>query len=77
MNSDQKADLVLNDLKVNVIKTKSFYDGSNRLTSRYEAVANADNGVACLRTDYTYVGATTQVDASKESISTWNSSWDI
>jgi len=77
MISDQKADILLNDLKVNVLKIKRVYDGSSRVITQYEAVANADDGMACLRTDYTYVGATTNLDAMKESIGTWSSAWDI
>lgn len=77
MASDTDVDILLVSLNSNVVKTKSFYDGSNRVTSRYEAVANSIHGGPALKTDYTYVGATTFVDASKESMGAWDSSWDI
>jgi hypothetical protein len=77
MISDTDADNYLQALQKEICKTKSVYDGSNRLITRYEALANAEDGAPCLRTDYTYVGVTTQVDATKESFSNWDSSWDI
>lgn len=77
MSSDTEADNLLTALLKEICKTKTMYDGSNRITIRYEAFANAANGAKCLRTDYTYVGASVYVDASKESIGAWDSSWDI
>lgn len=77
MISDSNADSVLQALSREVMKTKSFYDGSNRLTSRFEALSNTEHGKPCLKTEYTYVGITTNVDKTKESFSTWDSSWDI
>jgi hypothetical protein len=75
--SDTNVDVLLQAFGKEGIKTKSFYDGSNRLTSRYEAFANADNGSPCLKTEYTYNGTTTTVDKSKESVAVWDSSWDL
>jgi hypothetical protein len=77
MSSDSTADFILQTLGREVIKVKKFYDGSNRVTSQYEAVANAEHGKPCLKTEYTYVGATPNVDAMKESAATWDSAWDI
>ncbi len=77
MGTDTPADLLLEALDKEVMKVKRFYDGSNRLITQYEAFANSINNQVCLRTDYTYVGVTTSVDAMKESLSQWNSAWDI
>lgn len=77
MSSDTDVDIFLQSLNSNAVKSKSFYDGSNRVITRYETVTNAVHGQPCLRTDYTYVGATPNVDASKESMATWDSAWDI
>lgn len=59
------------------IKSHSVYDGSNRLITVYEARANALHDHYALKTDYTYVGITSQIENSKESASLWDSSWDI
>lgn len=75
--SDVDTDELLQALGRESMKSKSFYDGSNRLITRYETLENVVNNGPALRTDYTYVGATTNVDASKETMSQWNSSWDI
>lgn len=77
MTPDTNADLILSSLKNEIVKAHHVYDGGNRLVQRYEALANAANGAQCLRTDYTYDGASTRVVGMKESQSTWNSAWDI
>jgi hypothetical protein len=77
MSSDTLGDQILNTLKGEVVKVHHVYDGSDRLIERYEAVANAVHGAKCLRTDYTYDGASTRVVGMKESVSTWDSAWDI
>lgn len=59
------------------VKTKSFYDGSNRLTYFVTAAKKAKNGAPALVTKYTYVGVTSRVDVSVEYMTTWNSAWDI
>lgn len=57
-------------------KTKSFYDGSNRLSFYVVALRDAANGARCLVTKYTYVGATSRVDLSREYFGVWSSAWD-
>lgn len=59
------------------VKSYSVYDGSSRLIELYEARSNAAHGAYCLKTRYTYVGATSQIQASIEEPATWDSSWDI
>jgi len=76
MTTDTTADELLRSLQKEVVKTKSVYDGSNRLITRYEAFSNSPNGKPCLKTTYTYVGATTNIDKTKEELATWNSAWD-
>lgn len=59
------------------IKAYLVYDGSSRLTTIYEARANADHGAYCLKTTYAYDGTSNRVQKSKEEDATWDSSWDI
>lgn len=58
-------------------KTHSVYDGSSRLTDFYVAAVDAEDGDPCLRTRYTYSGATNLVENSKDELATWDSTWDI
>jgi hypothetical protein len=59
------------------IKFHYVYDGNGRLIDAYEAATAAVNGQSCLRTRYTYDGATSRVVGSKEELSTWDETWDI
>ena len=77
MASDTTADELLQALGREVLKIKRFYDGFDRVSEQYEAFANAENNAKCLKTEYTYVGATTNLDKMKESIGIWLSSYDI
>lgn len=79
MGSDEKQDLLFQALRGETVKVKRLYDGNTppRCTSQYEAPQNAVNGAPALLTTYTYVGVTTDVDAMKETLSAWDSSWDI
>jgi hypothetical protein len=58
------------------VKSHSVYT-AGLLTSHYEARANAGDGAPCMLTTYTYVSGTSNVENTKESISTWDSDWDI
>jgi hypothetical protein len=77
MANDNVADELLQALAKEVVKIKRIYDGSSRVITQYEAVANAVDGQKCLRTDYTYVSTTTNIDAMKESLDVWQAAWDI
>jgi hypothetical protein len=59
------------------IKTHSVYDGSNRLIQFYAAIEQAKHGEQCALTNYTYDGASARVVGTKETLSTWDSAWDI
>lgn len=59
------------------IKQYIVYDGSGRMTETYTALTNAKDGDQCMKTQYAYDGATTRVIQMKESLTTWDSSWDI
>lgn len=59
------------------IKQHFVYDGSGRMTEVYTAHSEAENGNGCMLTQYSYDGATNRVIFHKESLSTWNSAWDI
>lgn len=77
MTSDSNGDAILESLKKEIVKVFKVYDGSDRLSEQYEALANtADNG-PCLKTDYTYVGATTRVEKMRESVGIWLAAYNI
>jgi hypothetical protein len=59
------------------IKQHIEYDGSNRMTEVYEAMAYAEHGDHCTKTSYQYDGASNRVSGMKEEMSTWNSAWDF
>lgn len=77
MSQDTQADELLTSLGKEAMKVYRVYDGSSRVTEQYETYANTVNGGPALKTEYVYDGATTNVLKMKETISTWNSSWDI
>jgi len=77
MSSDTNADELLKALGKEVIKVRRVYDGVPRVTEQYEALANTVHGGPCLKTEYVYVGATTDVEKMQESLATWDSAWDI
>ena len=62
--------------QMSAIKTKSLYDGSNRLQYFVVAPKNAANGAQCQVTKYTYDGATARVDMTIEYMGLWNSTWN-
>jgi len=77
MSNDTNADELLRTLGKEVVKLFRVYDGSDRVIESYEALANAVNGGPALKTEYTYIGVTTNVEKLKESLTAWNSAWDI
>jgi hypothetical protein len=77
MSSDSKGDDLLGSLKNEIVKVKKVYDGSDRLVTQYEALANTVANGPCLETTYTYVGATTRVDKMREAVGVWLAAYDI
>lgn len=75
--ADTEGDILLQTLGREIMKVYRVYDGSDRLVTQYEAVANCEHGKPCVKTEYTYVGATTRIEKMKESQATWDSSYDI
>ncbi len=59
------------------MKSYITYDVSSRMGYVYEARVDAEDGDACLVTQYAYSGATTLIIKMIESNSTWTASWDI
>jgi hypothetical protein len=53
------------------VKQYIVYDVSNRMTTVYVARTDAGDGDPCLRTDYTYAGASNRIIKMKESLDTW------
>ena len=58
------------------VKSKVFYDGQNRPEFIYEAQNIAVTGTPCLKTTYSYVGASALVDYMKEEEASWDTSWE-
>jgi hypothetical protein len=52
------------------------YDGSNRLTMHAEVTESAQHGAPCLITTYTFYGASARVKLRRETMGTWDSSWE-
>lgn len=59
------------------MKRYSVYDTSDRQTDVYEVHTEAVHGTPCLRTQLVYDGVSSRVLKEKESVSSWNSTWDI
>lgn len=68
---------LLKTLKLEGLKEYREYDGSNRPTAIYQTFTDADNGDKCLKTAYTYDGASNRIVKKKETVDVWNSTWDI
>lgn len=75
--SDTNTDQMLQALTKEIVKVYRVYDGSDRLITQYEALANTLNGEPCVKTTYTYIGATTKLEKMKEAQDTWSSAYDI
>lgn len=59
------------------VKDYLEYDGSDRLTKHHTALVDAVTGDACLVTEYQYVGVKVIVQARKEYLGVWDSTWDF
>lgn len=59
------------------VKQYTTYDGLGRMEFVYVAIANAEDGALCLKTQYTYEGASGRVSQMQESLDVWDSDWDI
>lgn len=58
------------------VKQYIVYDGSGRATDIYEVHADARDGDPCLRTRYSFDGATNRVVKRYETEDVWSSSYD-
>ena len=63
--------------KTDLMKWHYEYDVYERPIAVYECGANADHGAQCMKTTYTYVGTSSAIVGAKETVSTWDSVWDI
>lgn len=62
----------LKTMKHGLMKTFIDYDADGRMVSVYEAPADAEDGAACLLTEYEYDAApSTDVVKMRESASVW------
>ena len=67
-------------LKTNLhefVKQYVVYDGSGRTTHIYETREDAEHGSPCMLTQYTYDGASNRIQKRKETVSAWDSAWDM
>ncbi len=69
-------DLVKSHL-AEAVKQYIVYDGSGRMIEVYSARTDAIDAESCGKTEYVYDGATTRVIKMKESLSAWDSTWDV
>lgn len=76
MSFKKATDFVLSHQK-EAVKQYIAYDGSSRMEYNYVALADAAHGEPCMVTQYVYDGASARVIKTKESLSTWNSAWDV
>lgn len=70
------SDLIKSQLQEGV-KSHFVYDGLNRMQLSYTSAWNAENGDACLVTEYQYDSTSNRVLNMKEYLGSWNSSWDF
>lgn len=76
MASSDRTSVLKTNLKERV-KQYIVYDGSSRMTDIYEAHADASDGTPCLRTKYTYDGASSRIVKRLEAEDVWSSAYDI
>jgi len=57
---------------------KAYYvrNASRQITSMYQAAASASHGDVAIRTQYTY-DVNGDVEKTLESVTTWDSTWEI
>jgi hypothetical protein len=60
-----------------LVKQYIVYDGNGRMTDVYEARNDAEDGTPCLRTQYTYDGASSRIEKRLETLDTWLAAYDI
>lgn len=60
-----------------LVKQYCVYDINARMTSMYEARADAVTGTPCMLTTYTYDGVSNRIVKRRESVGAWDSSYDI
>lgn len=75
--SQSELTAVLTSLKNELKKEFVAYDGSDRPISYYQAHINAGDGEPCLLTTITYVGVSTRIEKSKETIGLWSTAYEI
>lgn len=60
-----------------LVKQYITYDGNNRMQYVYTANTDADDGDVCTRVEYTYDGSSARIEKMKETLQTWQASYDI
>ena len=75
--TDRKASDLVKSHLAEAIKQHIVYDGSERMSIVYTALAGALDGDQCGKTTYQYDGASTRVTGMKEELDVWDSAWDF
>lgn len=68
---------VLKSLKHEALKEFREYDAQFRPSAIYQAFTDAKEGDDCLKTEYIYDGLSQRIIKKKESVTDWQSAWDI
>ncbi len=68
---------IITAIREEALKEFRVYDANNRIDRIYQAPTSARHGDSCLMTQWGYNGETKQILKRKESVTTWDSSWDI
>ena len=75
-NTAHATDFMVSQIQ-EAVKTYTTYDGSSRPQYFYVAMVDAADGDKCQLTTYTYDGASSRIQKTKESLANWDSAWDI
>jgi hypothetical protein len=67
----------LKTTKNELVKQFVVYDLSSRPITMYEAREDTLHGGVCIKTQYSYIGATAQIEKRRESLAVWDSAWDM
>ena len=67
----------LRTIRYEALKLFRVYDNLNRVIAQYEAPLTAKTGDLCMKTQYSYVSTSSRVEKMKESLDSWDSSWDL
>lgn len=59
------------------VKMYITYDGNSRMEFTYVAIYDAEDGEACMKTQYVYDSTSNRVVKMQETLAAWDSAWDV